>query len=375
MPEPNARTADRFEQYLADVDIAAGGFQVPVGDGRGGGSYVDRATGKRHKGWYVATVFAESYDLGVHTGEDWNGKGGGDTDLGQPVLATARGRVTFARRCEDPWGGVVMVDHVYYVNHERHVVRSQYAHLSRIDVQAGQVIERGRVIGAIGKDPGGRYPAHLHFELRTDLTLEATYWPSSNDRSAAWVREHYADPRRFIHAHRQLFVPSNEDGLILVDATNYRMRHHGKGKRPRDYEVAFGQAKGRKRKRGDDRTPRGMYFVTDKHRGEFSGEYAQYYGGHWIKVNYPNAFDAAWGAEHGLIGKKVARRIRTRWKEKRLTPQKTQLGSGIGFHGWAGPWSLAKEGGHLSWGCIVMHNEDITALYDHVGVGTMVVVF
>jgi hypothetical protein len=55
----------------------ADGFDFPFGDGEGGGSYTDLATGKRYAGWYKATRFAESYSLGIHTGEDWNGAGGG----------------------------------------------------------------------------------------------------------------------------------------------------------------------------------------------------------------------------------------------------------------------------------------------------------
>ena len=35
-----------------------------------------------------------------------------------------------------------------------------------------------------------------------------------------------------------------------------------------------------------------MYFVIDKRRGNFPGDYGAYYGGHWIKINYPNRFDA-----------------------------------------------------------------------------------
>jgi hypothetical protein len=32
-----------------------------------------------------------------------------------------------------------------------------------------------------------------------------------------------------------------------------------------------------------------------KHRGSFDGAYGAYYGGHWIKVNYQNKYDAARG--------------------------------------------------------------------------------
>ena len=40
-----------------------------------------------YAGWRIETHFAENYQLGIHTGEDWNGNGGGNTDLGQDVHA------------------------------------------------------------------------------------------------------------------------------------------------------------------------------------------------------------------------------------------------------------------------------------------------
>ena len=49
------------------------------------------------EGYYVAAGLAEEayYNrFGAwHTGEDWNGLGGGDSDLGAPIHATANGQV------------------------------------------------------------------------------------------------------------------------------------------------------------------------------------------------------------------------------------------------------------------------------------------
>src|SRR5215203_472253 len=66
-----------FDEYMRADFAPANGFDFPFGDGEGGGSYTDPATGRRYDGWYVATHFAERYSLGLHTGEDWNGAGGG----------------------------------------------------------------------------------------------------------------------------------------------------------------------------------------------------------------------------------------------------------------------------------------------------------
>jgi hypothetical protein len=53
-----------------------------------------------------------------------------------------------------------------------------------------------------------------------------------------------------------------------------------------------------------------MYQVIQKQRGEFGGGYGKYYGGHWIKVNYPYKYDAAWGRAQGLISAQQEATIR-----------------------------------------------------------------
>jgi hypothetical protein len=331
--------------------------------------------GKRHNGWYVATRFNERYQMGLHPGEDWNGAGGGDTDLGQEVRSVANGRVRFARDCGRLWGNVVVVEHLFYENHERRQVYSLYAHLREIRVREGEEVRRRQTIATVGQDPDKLFNAHLHLELRWDADLPPTFWPSSNGRDEAWVAEHYAEPSAFIKARRRLPVPQAEPALVLVDQESYRMRLYGESLRlVGEYDVSFGQGRGQKRVEGDNRTPKGMYFVINKHRGEFGGEYGRFYGGHWIKINYPNKFDAAWGRAEGHVTARQEAEIAGRWERRAPTVETTRLGGGIGFHGWASDWP--NDGPrHLSWGCVVMHPSDIRKVYDLIPEGATVVIF
>jgi hypothetical protein len=352
----------------------ADGFDFPFGDGEGGGSYTDAATGKRYAGWYKATRFAEEYSLGIHTGEDWNGEGGGNTDLGQPVYAVANGRVVFAENCGRLWGNVVVIEHLFYENHERREIRSLYAHLHEIKVRAGEPVRRRQLIATVGQDPEKLFDAHLHVELRRDATLVPTYWPSSNGKDAAWVREHYTEPTYFIKSHRKLFVPQGEASLAIVDQSRYRMRLYEGGRVAGDYDISLGQGEGEKQAEGDNRTPKGMYFVVQKKSGEFPGPYGAYFGGHWIRINYPNRFDAARGRAARLITPEQESKISAAWERREPTIETTRLGGGIGFHGWAREWEDSGPR-HLSWGCVVLHVKDISNFYERLPEGAMVVIF
>ncbi len=363
-----------FDGYMRADYAPADGFDFPFGDGEGGGRYTDLKTGRRYDGWYLATRFTESYSLGLHTGEDWNGSGGGDTDLGQPVYAVANGRVVFARNCGRLWGNVVVVEHLFYENHARREIRSLYAHLNEIKVGEGEEVRRRQLIATVGQDPEKLFNAHLHVELRTDPALPPTYWPSSNGKDAAWMREHYEEPSAFIRSHRRLHVPQDEATLVLVDQGRYRARLYAGGRVAGEYDISLGQGSGEKQVEGDNRTPKGMYFVVEKRRGEFPGDYGAYYGGHWIKINYPNRYDAARGRAAGLISPAQESSIAAAWERRAPTLETTRLGGGIGFHGWAREWPDAGPR-HLSWGCVVLHLSDVSNFYDQLPEGSMVVIF
>jgi murein DD-endopeptidase MepM/ murein hydrolase activator NlpD len=75
---------------------------------------------------------------------------------GTPVRAMKDGRVAFAGS-RGGYGMLVIVDHGPNL-------RTLYAHLSRIDVQQGQRVRGGELIGAVGATGNATGP-HLHFEI------------------------------------------------------------------------------------------------------------------------------------------------------------------------------------------------------------------
>lgn len=171
-----------FAQHPA---LIADGFDFPVG-------------APNAKGYYVAQGFGEEnarFGGLKHLGEDWNGKGGGDTDLGDPVYSVANGIVTAWGAYGPGWGNVLRIAHAYVTNGETNLVESLYAHLLRVKVTNGQHVRRGERVGAIG-NADGRYLAHLHFEIR--LTA---YLPLGGGYAAS-LPPAFIAPRSFIRTHR-----------------------------------------------------------------------------------------------------------------------------------------------------------------------------
>ncbi len=100
-----------------------------------------------------------------HLADDLNGIGGMDTDLGDPVYAACAGRVVYAGAAGEGWGNMVVVEYVVGGGRVRRAEQAVYAHLRSISAGVGALVQRGDLIGEVG-GAGGRYPAHLHFEIR-----------------------------------------------------------------------------------------------------------------------------------------------------------------------------------------------------------------
>jgi hypothetical protein len=169
----------------------------------------------------------------------------------------------------------------------------------------------------------------------------------------------------------------SERQLVVVETATRRMRLYEEGRLAAEYDVVLGQVGGCKQRRDDRKTPCGKYFVVDKHRVPVDGpsaESAAMFGGYWIRLNYPGDNDAARGLADGLIDAGTHDAILMAWKNRRPTAADTPLGSGIGIHSFPEDWdaNVADEQRPFSWGCVVMHPGDISAFFERVRAGTMV---
>ena len=89
----------------------------------------------------------------MHTGIDFRG------DVGDPIHATAAGTVTNAG-WSGGYGKMVEIDH-------GNGLATRYGHLSQIDVNVGDKVRIGQVVGRLGSTGRSTGP-HVHYETRID---------------------------------------------------------------------------------------------------------------------------------------------------------------------------------------------------------------
>lgn len=80
-----------------------------------------------------------------------------DGERGEPVMAPANGTVIKAS-VTGGYGNMIEIDH-------GNGISTRYGHLSKIEVEVGDTVTRGELIGLIGSTGRSTGP-HLHFELR-----------------------------------------------------------------------------------------------------------------------------------------------------------------------------------------------------------------
>ena len=139
----------------------ADGFDFPVGKPNADGYYKSRGLRLRAP---------------KHFGEDWCGRNGSNTAYGDPVYSVADGIVTWAYNAGGSWGNVIMTRHAYR------------------DPVSGNV----KYLDTLNGNNFGMYAAHLHFEIRSDLTI------GFMRESTVPGTDHWLDPTQFIDQHRKL---------------------------------------------------------------------------------------------------------------------------------------------------------------------------
>jgi hypothetical protein len=154
-PAPAPRAFDPAFLRLSPQEIAtlpvAVRFDAPMGSPHG-----------------ALTYNAQPFRITRHLGDDLNGIGGQNSDLGDPVYAAGTGRVIFAGKPGTGWGNMIILAHRVPDLEQpglEQTVQTVYAHLEEVRVAFGQIVHRGDVIGTVGTAEG-LYLAHLHFEVR-----------------------------------------------------------------------------------------------------------------------------------------------------------------------------------------------------------------
>lgn len=99
-----------------------------------------------------ARVYNNGHEGSPHWGLDWA------NDVGTPVHAPAGGRVTLAEPDMYYEGGLIFIDH-------GQGLVSAFLHLSGVEVEAGDIVEQGQLIGQMGA--GGRATgSHLDWRVK-----------------------------------------------------------------------------------------------------------------------------------------------------------------------------------------------------------------
>lgn len=138
-----------------------------------------------------------------HIGDDYNGPGGGNSDLGMDVKCLGDGVVEaciFWNGSSYGFGNHIFIRHelteeLYQAikrdyGIDSRILYSHYAHLSKIAVNVGQEVNKGQLIAKLGNS--GTVYAHVHVELRKATGLGYESYPSF--KPVEWINQYYLPP-------------------------------------------------------------------------------------------------------------------------------------------------------------------------------------
>jgi hypothetical protein len=216
---------DRFTNHQIPF-FTSDGFNYPVNSARYPAD-IQTVNNPIGDGWKIDQKFQDciSYASGQkpcsHLGEDWNGVGGGNTDLGYPVFAVSRGEVIFADDAGIGWNGVVVLRHrppnigesdifsfYGHLNINKNIKRADGSSVRTLDEiltasSPGHIVEveKGQLIGYIGPGPEGEF-SHLHFEMIADPVVAYDKHQWVGYRVLSGKQDQWKNPSSFIASHR-----------------------------------------------------------------------------------------------------------------------------------------------------------------------------
>ena len=185
-PRPLASTVRVFDAAfvrLSPLEVAA----LPLA------ARFDSPMGGEHG---ALTYNARPFRTERHLGDDLNGVGGWNSDFGDPVYAAGAGRVVYCGVPSEGWGNMLIIAHRVPDDSAPggyRVFQTVYAHMDRVLVKLGDRVKRSQQIATVGT-AGGKYYAHLHFEVRESQSI----YPGAGYSDAALDR---VSPQGFLDEH------------------------------------------------------------------------------------------------------------------------------------------------------------------------------
>ncbi len=162
---------------------------------------------------------------------------------------------------------------------------------------------------------------------------------------------------------------AQEPLVLLISKSAHTLTLVKDGRPVKKYFCVFGvNPDGDKLQQGDNRTPEGVFFITDK---EKLGNHL-YLGRTWLGISYPAVSHAERAIHQNLINSDQYQAILAANKAGNMPPQNTRLGGWIGIHG--GREDLTRQKINWTEGCIAMLESDLEELYTIITPGTKVII-
>lgn len=148
--QDNEQLESQLSDYLNSINNSG---IVGGSNGVSPSGYLRPSTGPvtSNYGWRTHPVTGSK---SMHTGVDFGGK------TGDTIIASRAGEVAFAGWYNSVYGNVVILNH-------GGGYQTFYAHMSKVSVSKGQVVDQGQRVGFMGST-GLSTGSHLHFEVRKD---------------------------------------------------------------------------------------------------------------------------------------------------------------------------------------------------------------